>query len=144
MSTKQDDFYSEEDDDDYSKEKFDTIYEENNEEASRNVTMVKLYNGKKDTSVQNTTVKFQSTDKTFDNSQVPKEKLTLDFIKKNDAFIPYVNEVGKNGKSEIESVKNIVIKEGTIGAMKKIIDNAKAKNQQINAAKVNKNSFFMV
>jgi hypothetical protein len=58
MSTKQDDFYSEEDDDDYSKEKFDTIYEENNEEASRNVTMVKLYNGKKDTSVQNTTVKF--------------------------------------------------------------------------------------
>jgi len=64
----------------------------------------------------------------------------LDFLKKNDTFIPYLNERGNAGRSEIDSVKNIVMKKGGMIKMRLIEHGAKMKNKQINAAKVNKNS----
>jgi len=39
-------------------------------------------------------------------------------LTKKEAFVPYLKERGNAGKSEIDSVKNIVNKEGAISKMK--------------------------
>tara|TARA_B110000285_G_C14804619_1_gene459095 strand:+ start:216 stop:524 length:309 start_codon:yes stop_codon:yes gene_type:complete len=82
---------------------------------------------------------FESTGRTL-TSKIFREKPSLDSIKKKETFVPYLHERGNAGRSEIDSVKNILIKEGTMGKMKHIEQEAKLKYRHMDALKIKKNS----